>query len=101
MVSWITRVEEVQFESFQCHTFQIGFGKHYPCPILVESLGTILEAQFALDQEGLEFLGVCAIKGVQFMDFGTGGRGIVGMAGGMREVVDSDGKVVKDSQTRV
>ena len=41
------------------------------------------------------------IKGVQFMDFGMGGGRVVGMARGAGEVVDSDGEIVEDSQTRV
>jgi len=61
----------------------------------------ILEAQFTLDQEGPEFLWVCAIKGVRFMDLGTGGRGVVGMTRGAGEVIDSNSKIVEESQTAV
>ena len=67
----------------------------------MESLSTILKAQFALDQEGPEFFGVRAIKGVRFTDLGMGGRGVVGMTRGVGETVDSDGEIVEDSQTRV
>jgi len=35
------------------------------------------------------------------MDFGMGGGRVVGMARGAGEVVDSDGEIVEDSQTRV
>ena len=100
-VSWITGVEEVQFKPFQHHTFQIGLVECYPCPILVESLSTILGAQFTLDQEGPEFFGVRAVKGVWFMDLGMGGRGVIGMTRGAGEAVDSEGEIVEDSQTRV
>jgi len=57
----------------------------------------ILEAQFALDQEGPEFLWVRAIKGVRFTDLGTGGRGVVGMMRGAGEAVDSNSEIVEDS----
>jgi len=57
---------------------------------LTESLSTILEAQFALDQEGPEFFGVRAIKGVWFVDFGMGGGRVIGPVGGTGEVIDSD-----------
>jgi len=101
VVGRITGVEEVWFKPFQRHTFQIGLGECYPCPILAESLSTILEAQFALDQEGPEFFGVSAIKGVRFTDLGTGGRGVIGTTRGAGEAVDGDGEIVEDSQTRV
>jgi len=68
---------------------------------LAESLSTILEAQFALDQEGPEFLWVRAIKGVRFTDLGMGGRGVIGTMRGAGEAVDGDGEIVEDSQTGV
>jgi len=35
------------------------------------------------------------------MDFGMGGGGIIGTARGAGEMVDSNSKIVEDSQTRV
>jgi len=56
----------------------------------VECLGLILEAELALDQEGPELVGIRTIEGVQFTDFGTGGGGVIGPAGGVGEVVDGN-----------
>jgi len=63
----------------------------------VECLGSILKAELTLDQEGLELFWICAIEGVWFMDFGMGGGGVVCLAGGAGEVVDSEGEIVEDS----
>jgi len=70
--------------------------KSYLCPILVEQFSAILKAEVTLNQEGLELSGVHAIKGVQFMDFGMGRRGLVGLSGETGEVVDGEGKIVED-----
>jgi len=35
------------------------------------------------------------------MDLGVGGRGVAGTTRGAGEVVDSNGEIVEDSQTRV
>ena len=56
----------------------------------MECLGLILEAELALDQEGPELVGIRTIEGVQFTDFGTGGGGVIGPAGGVGEVVDGN-----------
>jgi len=50
----------------------------------------ILEAELTLDQEGPELFGVRTVEGVWFADFGTGGRGVIGLAGGVGEVIDGD-----------
>jgi len=57
----------------------------------VKCLGLILETEFTLDLLGPELFGVCTIKGVQFMNFGTGGGRVVGPAGGVGEAVGGDG----------
>ena len=36
-----------------------------------ESLGAILEVQFILDQEGPEFVEICFIKLIWFLDLGV------------------------------
>jgi len=65
-------------------------GESYLCPIKAECLGSILETELTLDQEGPELFGVHTIKGVQFTDFGMGGGRVVGLAGGVGEVIDGD-----------
>jgi len=76
-------------------------GKKLPLPYQGRCLGSILETELTLDQEGPELFGVHTIKGVQFTDFGTGGGRIVGTARGVGEAVDRDSEIVEDSQTRV
>jgi len=66
-------------------------GKGYLSPIQAEHLGTILKAEFTLDQEGPELSRVRAIEGGWFTDFGTGGGGLVGPVGRAGEAIEGDG----------
>ena len=94
-------VQEIRFEPFQGHALEVGLGEGYLCPILTKGFGAVLEAQFALDQEGPELFGIHAIKGVRFMDFGMGGQEVVGASRGAGETIDGKGEVMEDSQIRV
>ena len=92
---WIFHPEEVWFKPFQGHAFEVQLHKGNFGAVLDESLGVILEVQFALDQEGLKFAGVCSVKLIQFADLGVRSRFGGGAMSGMSKAADCACEVCK------
>ena len=83
-----SRYEEVQFKPFESNAFEIGLCKGDFSVICPKCPGAIGKVQFALNQEGPEFVRVDTVKLIRFTDFGLEDRGEGGMTSGMDEVLD-------------
>ena len=83
------------FKPFQGHAFEVRLHKGYFGMVLDESLEAILEVQLALDQEGPEFVGVCSVKLIQFMDLGAWSQFGGGAMSRMSEAADCACEVCK------
>ena len=64
----IIHLEEVWFEPFQSHAFEVQLHRGNFGTVLDKSLGMTLEVQFTRNQEGPEFAGACCIKLIRFTD---------------------------------
>ena len=63
--------EQVGFEPFQGHTFQVGLSKGDFRSVFVEGPRMVLKIQLALDKESAKLFRFSTIEGIGFMDSGS------------------------------
>ena len=62
--------EQVGFEPFQGHTFQVGLSEGDFHLVFVEGPRTVLEVQLTLDEESAKLFCLSAVEGIGFADLG-------------------------------
>ena len=58
--------EQVGFEPFQGHTFQVGLSEGDFCSVFIEGPRMVLEVQLTLDEESVKLFCLSTVKGIGF-----------------------------------